>query len=827
MKTFLPLLALLFIAGTVYGQTIIKIQDFESSPATPTYTYSNTNGTTSSGNGVNPSDPMYSGGSQGHQFKSTAGDITFSSIDISSYANVALSFRVASFSDPSVNGADIDDYILVKISTDGGNSFSDEVKLKGRNNARWSFTSGTGIISLDYDGDNSVIEYGPSSGGDRTTDGYSTIKLTNLPLSNDFVVKIEFLNDHSDEIWVVDDVKIMEIGTSDIIKTTAWNEPTNIAYGSYSATSTLTTSNSLEIAGFTIRDGGGTNDADALSTKLTDLSIDIDNWENIKAIAVFNGSTNVAEITTLAATVSFSSLTLEAADNATKDFTIRATFNSTVTDNQNIKYTISAVTEDNAGSEFSSSNAGGATTDNTGDNNKIIVTATKLAFTTNKPPSSTPINTDFEVEVKATDANGNTDIDATNSITLAKASGTGILSSATGLSQSLSSGVYSWSDVKYDTEEDFTIEAQTASLTNKTSVTIACSNFKAWINEFHYDNDGKDANEMVEICILNASSYNSSDFTVTLYNGGDNKAYNTKTVDNFTAGTTYDNVSVYYYNYPVNGIQNETEGIALTYNDGTKAIQVVEFISYEGTLTAADGPANGVTSTDVGVSENNTSTSTTSIGRIGTNDEWSWESGNTSTAGTKNNKSDGEHQVLPINLISFSAIENNEIVNLGWQTATEENNDYFTIERSYDAKDFAEIVQIVGARNSNQILNYKYNDVNADLSQTIYYKLKQTDYDGKYTYSNIISVNSKSNVFEMLESYSNNGVMNISINSNTNSTTSIELYDITGSLIYSNKLSIDKGINTFKVDVSNYSMGIYLLRISNEYKTLNTKLFID
>ena len=94
---------------------------------------------------------------------------------------------------------------------------------------------------------------------------------------------------------------------------------------------------------------------------------------------------------------------------------------------------------------------------------------------------------------------------------------------------------------------------------------------------------------------------------------------------------------------------------------------------------------------------------------------------------------------LPIELLSFDAIPNGEIVDISWSTALELNNDFFTVERSNDAVNFEELIIIDGAGNSNQTLNYTTKDVNP-FNGVSYYRLKQTDFDGKFAYSNIVSV---------------------------------------------------------------------------------------
>ena len=94
---------------------------------------------------------------------------------------------------------------------------------------------------------------------------------------------------------------------------------------------------------------------------------------------------------------------------------------------------------------------------------------------------------------------------------------------------------------------------------------------------------------------------------------------------------------------------------------------------------------------------------------------------------------------LPIQLIKFDVKRNKDVVDIVWSTASEINNDYFTIERSINGIQFEELHRISGAGNST-IIN-KYEDADAHpFAGTSYYRLKQTDYDGRFTYSAIKSV---------------------------------------------------------------------------------------
>ena len=98
---------------------------------------------------------------------------------------------------------------------------------------------------------------------------------------------------------------------------------------------------------------------------------------------------------------------------------------------------------------------------------------------------------------------------------------------------------------------------------------------------------------------------------------------------------------------------------------------------------------------------------------------------------------------LPINLISFDGEFSDESVILVWKTATEINNDYFTIEHSEDGINYEQIGTEFGAGNSNTILQYSMIDDNPFEGQT-YYRLKQTDYDGKFEVFPAIAVNNAS-----------------------------------------------------------------------------------
>ena len=139
-----------------------------------------------------------------------------------------------------------------------------------------------------------------------------------------------------------------------------------------------------------------------------------------------------------------------------------------------------------------------------------------------------------------------------------------------------------------------------------------------WLNEIHYDNGGGDINELIEISIGNAIT--PSDVTVSLYNGSNGTVYNSlNAVGDMTTGQEQGGMQLHWVILPPNGIQNGSpDGVAIDI-----AGTVVQFLSYEGTMTATDGPAMGMTSVDIGVAESNATDSLSSLGLTGVGSSYS------------------------------------------------------------------------------------------------------------------------------------------------------------------------------------------------------------
>ncbi len=145
----------------------------------------------------------------------------------------------------------------------------------------------------------------------------------------------------------------------------------------------------------------------------------------------------------------------------------------------------------------------------------------------------------------------------------------------------------------------------------------------AWINEFHYDNDGTDVSEFVEVVVRDAGMIDLAGLQLFLYNGSTGEYYASQTADNFEPGAAAGDYSIHTWYYP--GIQNGApEGLALAYEGMLISGQ---FLSYEGTFTGTNGPAAGELSVDVGVEEPSNSPVGYSLQLAGTGihyDHFSW-----------------------------------------------------------------------------------------------------------------------------------------------------------------------------------------------------------
>lgn len=184
---------------------------------------------------------------------------------------------------------------------------------------------------------------------------------------------------------------------------------------------------------------------------------------------------------------------------------------------------------------------------------------------------------------------------------------------------------------------------------------------------------------------------------------------------------------------------------------------------------------------------------------------------------------------LPIELSRFSALLNDQgTVDISWSTETETNNDFFTVERTSDSQTFEPIEEIPGAGNSVVRIDYTAEDPKP-LPGVSYYRLKQTDYDGLFSYSDLVSVrnNFNSNLSEFSVYHQGREDFQIRYTLEVDNQYNLLVYDIVGKQIYSGILNGMKGENITHLSVENMTAGLYFVTIQSGQELHSRKVVVQ
>lgn len=166
---------------------------------------------------------------------------------------------------------------------------------------------------------------------------------------------------------------------------------------------------------------------------------------------------------------------------------------------------------------------------------------------------------------------------------------------------------------------------------------------------------------------------------------------------------------------------------------------------------------------------------------------------------------------LPVELLSFDAITGEFGVDLFWQTASEYNNDFFTIERSINATEWEEIQKIKGAGNSNMLLTYTAFD-DSPYQGLSYYRLKQTDFDGQHSFSKMRSITSDKFTNSQIKIFPNPAKNHVTINANEEELEHILIFNSRGQNMTDFTKIIQQAHKSITVDLSNLHSGLYFLK---------------
>ena len=182
----------------------------------------------------------------------------------------------------------------------------------------------------------------------------------------------------------------------------------------------------------------------------------------------------------------------------------------------------------------------------------------------------------------------------------------------------------------------------------------------------------------------------------------------------------------------------------------------------------------------------------------------------------------------PIELLSFTG----EVLSTGnqlkWTTATESNNDFYTLARSNDGANFTTIATLQGAGNSSVATNYEFLDKTA-ANGLSYYNLSQTDFSGIKTQVGTVALMRGEAVvggFGIVQLYPVpvKETATVAINTTKAGAVTAQLFDVTGKLAGTQTINATEGFNTFNLSLNNLSAGVYVLTITNGSDIANVKV---
>jgi hypothetical protein len=209
-------------------------------------------------------------------------------------------------------------------------------------------------------------------------------------------------------------------------------------------------------------------------------------------------------------------------------------------------------------------------------------------------------------------------------------------------------------------------------------------------------------------------------------------------------------------------------------------------------------------------------------------------SGTVTVGGTIAPSITDSNSVLPIELTYFKAYHTNNKVSFKWETASELNNDFFTIERSEDGVNFYGIETIGGAGNSLSSIVYSANDENP-INGINYYRLKQTDYNGDYSYSELQAVEiSRFSTKEINELViypnpivSSNHLLSIDIKGEYhNESARIKIFGMNGQEIIEYEVPLDGNFNKTAIYISILTTGNYIVMVLTSSNSFKNKLVV-
>lgn len=183
---------------------------------------------------------------------------------------------------------------------------------------------------------------------------------------------------------------------------------------------------------------------------------------------------------------------------------------------------------------------------------------------------------------------------------------------------------------------------------------------------------------------------------------------------------------------------------------------------------------------------------------------------------------------VPVKLIGFQAQNNLTNIITKWQVTNEINVSHYEVERSFDGKNF-ERIGTVAVQAGNENKNYNYTDPEnlKNLAAIIYYRLKSVDADGKFSYSDIVTVRNNKDESILVDNFANpiNDNLNFNLTVKTKGIVIIQITDVNGKIAISKQLQVNAGRSSISLpEAATLSKGIYFLRVTTSTASMVTKL---
>lgn len=175
--------------------------------------------------------------------------------------------------------------------------------------------------------------------------------------------------------------------------------------------------------------------------------------------------------------------------------------------------------------------------------------------------------------------------------------------------------------------------------------------------------------------------------------------------------------------------------------------------------------------------------------------------------------------LLPIEITYFNAVQKGNCISLNWQTNSEVGNDYFLIEHSMNGVGFEAIGMVPGNGTTLRITNYEFSDMHPSIG-TNYYRLKQVDYDGAFSYTKTVGIKIGADEIHVLPNPTQ-GIVKLNGLAESDDTI-VRVYDETGKLIKELQLPASSSF-----DLSEQPKGLYIISIFNHNQSTTKRLYLE